>query len=111
GLAPRGVGAPGVCPPPPRPLPPPPPPRGGRHDAPQWVLDQAFPADRAAPLVTLLDGHPHTLAFLGTVHNTPVTPLGVTHFGQSGALDEVYRHHGIDTESVVRAALDLTHRP
>ncbi|WP_047469446.1 transketolase-like TK C-terminal-containing protein [Streptomyces sp. M10] len=85
--------------------------RRGLDDAPQWVLDQAFPADRAAPLVTLLDGHPHTLAFLGTVHNTPVAPLGVTHFGQSGALDEVYRHHGIDTESVVRAALDLTHRP
>ncbi|NEE51746.1 pyruvate dehydrogenase, partial [Streptomyces sp. SID8455] len=85
--------------------------RRGLDDAPTWVLDQAFPAGRAAPLVTLLDGHPHTLAFLGTVHNTPVTPLGVTRFGQSGALDDVYRHHGIDTESVVRAALDLTHRP
>ncbi|MFC7471452.1 pyruvate dehydrogenase [Actinomadura keratinilytica] len=48
--------------------------RRGLDDAPQWVLDQAFPADRAAPLVTLLDGHPHTLAFLGTVHNTPVAP-------------------------------------
>lgn len=35
----------------------------------------------------------------------------MTRFGQSGALDEVHRHHGIDTESVVRAALDLTHRP
>ena len=29
-----------------------------------WILDAAFPARRAAPLVTVLDGHPHTLAFL-----------------------------------------------
>jgi pyruvate dehydrogenase complex dehydrogenase (E1) component len=32
-----------------------------------WILDQAFPADRSAPLVTVLDGHPHTLAFLASV--------------------------------------------
>lgn len=34
--------------------------------------------------------------------------LGVSSFGQSGALDAVYRHHGIDTDSIVRAGLDLT---
>jgi hypothetical protein len=33
--------------------------------------------------------------------------LGVTHYGQSGDLDSVYRHHGIDTGSVVTAALDI----
>ena len=42
---------------------------------------------------------------------TPVTTLGVTRFGQSGALDDVYRYHGIDADSIVRAALDLTGRP
>ncbi|WP_369029608.1 transketolase-like TK C-terminal-containing protein [Streptomyces adonidis] len=81
--------------------------RRGQEDAPAWILDQVFPADRAAPLVTLVDGHPHTLAFLATVNNVPVTTLGVSRFGQSGALDDVYRYHGIDTDSVVRAALDL----
>ncbi|WP_405539865.1 pyruvate dehydrogenase [Streptomyces sp. NBC_00075] len=81
--------------------------RRGQEDAPGWILDQVFPADRAAPLVTLVDGHPHTLAFLATVNNVPVTTLGVSRFGQSGALDDVYRYHGIDTDSVVRAALDL----
>jgi pyruvate dehydrogenase E1 component len=34
--------------------------------------------------------------------------LGVTRFGQAGGLDDVYRYHGIDTDSIVRAALDLT---
>ncbi|MEU6289355.1 pyruvate dehydrogenase [Streptomyces sp. NPDC046988] len=81
--------------------------RRGLTDDPEWVLDQAFPARRATPLVTVLDGHPHTLAFLATIHNVPVTTLGVSRFGQSGALDEVYAHHGIDTDSLVRAALDL----
>src|SRR5918995_7109426 len=42
--------------------------RGGRGDGESWILDAAFPARRAAPLVTLLDGHPHTLAFLAGVH-------------------------------------------
>ncbi len=85
--------------------------RQGNGDASTWVLDQVFPAARATPLVTVLDGHPHTLAFLAAVHQTPVTPLGVTRFGQSGALDDVYRYHGIDADSIVRAALDLTGRP
>ncbi|MEU3342482.1 pyruvate dehydrogenase [Streptomyces sp. NPDC006668] len=81
--------------------------RRGQEDAPSWILDQAFPAERAAPLVTLVDGHPHTLAFLSAVNNTPVTTLGVSRFGQSGALDDIYRYHHIDTDSVVQAALDL----
>ncbi|OMI35544.1 transketolase-like TK C-terminal-containing protein [Streptomyces sparsogenes] len=81
--------------------------RRGLSQDPSWVLDQVFPADRATPLVTVLDGHPHTLAFLGTIHNTPVTTLGVTRFGQSGSIEDVYRYHGIDTDSLITAALDL----
>jgi pyruvate dehydrogenase E1 component len=80
--------------------------RAGHGHGPVWILDQAFPADRAAPLVTVLDGHPHTLAFLGTVNKVPCVTLGVTSFGQSGDIDDVYRYHGIDADSIVRAALD-----
>ena len=82
--------------------------RRGQDDAPTAVLDQAFPADRATPMVTVLDGHPHTLAFLAGVHRVPAVHLGVTRFGQSGDLASVYQHHGIDTDAVVAAALDLT---
>src|SRR5581483_9761097 len=81
--------------------------RQGNADAPAWILDQVFPASRATPLVTVLDGHPHALAFLATVNQVPVTTLGVTRFGQSGSLDDVYRYHGIDTDSIVRAGLDV----
>jgi len=80
--------------------------RQGRAEAPTWILDQVFPAARATPLVTVLDGHPHTLAFLATIHRVPGITLGVTRFGQSGSLEDVYRFHGIDTDSIVRAGLD-----
>jgi len=82
--------------------------RQGHDEAPTWILDQVFPAERAAPLVTVVDGHPHTLAFLGTINRVAVSSLGVTGFGQSGSPEDVYRWHGIDADSIVRAALDLT---
>jgi pyruvate dehydrogenase E1 component len=72
-----------------------------------WILDAAFPARRSAPLVTVLDGHPHTLAFLVGINQVRATHLGVTRFGQSGDLESVYRHHGLDTDTIVGAALDL----
>jgi pyruvate dehydrogenase E1 component len=82
--------------------------RAGRGDGPSWILDQVFPAGRAAPMVTVLDGHPHALAFLAGVNRVPSITLGVSGFGQSGALEEVYRYHGIDADSIVGAALDVT---
>jgi pyruvate dehydrogenase E1 component len=79
--------------------------RRGLTDGDDAILDRLFPEPR--PLVTLLDGHPHTLAFLGGIHGAPVSCLGVTTFGQSGDIAELYAYHGIDAETVVGAALDL----
>ncbi|HLN67664.1 MAG TPA: TOBE domain-containing protein, partial [Streptosporangiaceae bacterium] len=72
-----------------------------------WILEQAFPVARATPLVTVLDGHPHTLSFLATVNRVPHAALGVAQFGQSGSIEDLYRYNGIDTDSIIRAALDL----
>ncbi len=72
-----------------------------------WILERLFPSDRSLPLVTVIDAHPHTLAFLGQVAGVRCTSLGVTEFGQSGDISDLYRHHAIDTESIVGAALDL----
>jgi pyruvate dehydrogenase E1 component len=82
--------------------------RRGLADAPDWILDAILPAERATPMVTVLDGHPHTLAFLAGVRRVPAAHLGVTKFGQSGELEDVYRYHHIDTDSIIGAALDLT---
>ncbi|HYH89833.1 MAG TPA: 1-deoxy-D-xylulose-5-phosphate synthase N-terminal domain-containing protein [Solirubrobacteraceae bacterium] len=73
--------------------------RAGLGDGDPATLEALFPHN--APVITLLDGHPHTLAFLGDAC------LGVHRFGQSGDLAELYEHHEIDAESVVGAALDL----
>ena len=81
--------------------------QGLQADGEPWILDQAFPAARATPLVTVLDGHPHTLAFLATVNRVPHTALGVVQFGQSGSIEDLYRYNGIDTEAIIRAALDI----
>ncbi|YCK82938.1 pyruvate dehydrogenase [Arthrobacter sp. D3-18] len=80
---------------------------GQTQDAPSWILDQILPAKRAVPMVTVLDGHPHTLAFLANVHQVRSRNLGVDAFGQAGGIDDVYRYHGVDTDSIVRAVLDL----
>ncbi|MBB3666188.1 pyruvate dehydrogenase complex dehydrogenase (E1) component [Prauserella sediminis] len=61
-------------------------------------------------MVTVLDGHPDTLTFLATVNRVATTALGVTLFGQSGSLEDVYRYHGLDAESIVHAAVDLSDR-
>jgi pyruvate dehydrogenase E1 component len=82
--------------------------RAGLGDASPAILDELLPSDRAAPIVTVLDGDPHALAFLAAVNGTPLTPLGVAGFGQSGDIADVYEHHQIDAETIVGAALDLT---
>lgn len=81
--------------------------RRGLAEGSSWILEQILPARRAVPMVTVLDGHPHTLAFLAAINGVPSITLGVSRFGQAGDLDDVYRHHGIDTDSIVAAALDL----
>ena len=81
--------------------------RNEREAGPSWILSAILPADRARPLVTVLDGHPHTLAFLAAVNGVRARHLGVTDFGQSGSLEEVYRLHGLDAQAIVDAALDL----
>ncbi len=57
-----------------------------------------------AALVTVLDGHPSTLAWLGSVAGHRLQPLGVSAFGQSGNLADLYRAHGIDAEAIIDAA-------
>jgi len=59
---------------------------------------------RHCGIVSVLDGHPATLAWLGAVGGHRVRPLGVEHFGQTGTIDELYRHYGIDANAIIAAA-------
>ncbi|MCX5512641.1 transketolase [Kaistia algarum] len=63
-------------------------------------------------LVTVIDGHPATLGWLGSVGGHRTRSLGVEHFGQTGTIADLYRHHGIDAQSIARAASALApHQP
>jgi pyruvate dehydrogenase E1 component len=55
-------------------------------------------------VVTVCDAHPATLGWLGAVCGHRTRALGVEHFGQTGTVDDLYRHHGIDTNAIVAAA-------
>jgi len=81
--------------------------RRGITGGPDTILDELFPAQRTAPIITVLDGHPHTLSFLAAINGAPITSLGVQDFGQSGDIEDLYRYYGIDAETIVGAALDL----
>jgi pyruvate dehydrogenase E1 component len=60
-----------------------------------------------AGLVTVLDGHPATLSWLGAVGRHFVAPLGVEKFGQSGNVPDLYRTYGLDAEAILGAAARL----
>ena len=55
-------------------------------------------------LVTVVDGHPATLAWLGSVLGHRTRSLGVEHFGQTGSIADLYRHFGIDSQAIIAAA-------
>ncbi|WP_376961136.1 transketolase [Azospirillum sp. A26] len=55
-------------------------------------------------LVTVVDGHPTTLGWLGSVAGHRTRALGVEHFGQTGSVADLYRHYGIDAHGIVAAA-------
>ena len=71
------------------------------------ILAELLPASTPAPLVTVLDGHPHTLSFLAGARGDRIRCLGVEEFGQSSGLADAYRLHGLDVAAIVDAALGL----
>ncbi|ASM74897.1 MULTISPECIES: transketolase-like TK C-terminal-containing protein [Roseobacteraceae] len=64
---------------------------------------------RDCKLVTVIDGHPATLAWLGSVIGHQTVSLGVEHFGQTGTIADLYRHFGIDAHGIVEKVNGLTH--
>ncbi|MDX1658531.1 MAG: 1-deoxy-D-xylulose-5-phosphate synthase N-terminal domain-containing protein [Nitriliruptorales bacterium] len=60
---------------------------------------------RPGPIVTAHDASPHALAFLGAAVGTPVVPLGVDVFGQSGTIPDLYEANDLSAGLIVNAAL------
>tara|TARA_R110002020_G_scaffold455471_1_gene671603 strand:- start:7272 stop:9650 length:2379 start_codon:yes stop_codon:yes gene_type:complete len=63
---------------------------------------------RDCKIITVIDGHPATLAWLGSVIGHQAVSLGVEHFGQTGTIADLYSHFGIDAEGIVEKVNGLT---
>ncbi|MDE0994361.1 MAG: transketolase [Rhodospirillales bacterium] len=75
----------------------------GELDAQSHVEDLLAPLARQAGLVTVIDGHPASLAWMGAVRGQRTESLGVEHFGQSGDSIDLYKTYRIDAKSIVEA--------
>jgi pyruvate dehydrogenase E1 component len=80
--------------------------RGSKHMS--DIEKLLAPLPRECGIVTVIDGHPATLGWLGSVRGHRLEALGVEHFGQTGTIDDLYRHHGKDANAIIDAAEGLT---
>jgi len=76
----------------------------GQAAAPSHVERLLAGVPRDCGLVTVIDGHPAALGWLGSVHGHRTRALGVTRFGQTGTIVDLYRVAGIDAQAIVAAA-------
>jgi len=76
----------------------------GRPNATSHVERVLSELPRHCQIVTVIDGHPATLAWIGSVHGHRTRALGVEHFGQTGTIADLYRHFGIDAAGIIRSA-------
>ena len=61
----------------------------------------------SAGLITIIDGSPGALSWLGGVRGHRVSPLGIDRFGQTGDLPDLYREYRLDTQAIFDAAAEL----
>jgi pyruvate dehydrogenase E1 component len=60
-----------------------------------------------AGLITVIDGSPSALSWLGGVRGMRTIPLGVDQFGQTGDLPDLFRTYRLDSEAIIDAAAEL----
>jgi pyruvate dehydrogenase E1 component len=60
-----------------------------------------------AGLISVIDGSPGALSWLGSVRGNRMSPLGTDRFGQTGDLPDLYRIYRIDAEAIIDAAAEL----
>ena len=63
------------------------------------------PVERGLPVVTVIDGASHAVAFVGAALGTRSVALGVDRFGQTGSQSELYAEYEIDANAIVVACL------
>jgi pyruvate dehydrogenase E1 component len=69
------------------------------------------PQTTSAPVVTVLDGHPAALAWVGSMLGVAAWPLGVTHYGESGDIQNLYQAAQIDADAITNACFAALDSP
>jgi pyruvate dehydrogenase E1 component len=75
--------------------------------APSHIETLLAPLAPHAGLVTIIDGSPSALSWIGGVRGMRVSPLGTERFGQTGDLPDLYRTYRLDTDAIIDAAAEL----
>jgi len=60
-----------------------------------------------AGIVTVIDGSPGALSWLGSVQGMRVSPLGTDRFGQTGDLPDLYAEYRLDSVAIIDAMAEL----
>ena len=79
----------------------------GNTRQPSHIESLLVPLASDAGIVTLIDGSPAALSWLGSVRGQRVSPLGIDRFGQTGDLPDLYRTYRLDPEAVFDAAAEI----
>ena len=78
--------------------------QSSRRDAGSAFIEEVLAeVPNSADLITVIDGHPATLAWLGSVRGHRIYPLGVNTFGQSGDIVDLYASYGLDSNTIIEA--------
>ncbi|MEX6723048.1 transketolase [Parapedomonas caeni] len=79
----------------------------GKPVAPSHIEKLLAPLAPDAGLVTVIDGSPAALSWIGGVKGMRVSPLGVDRFGQTGDLPDLYRTYRLDADAIIDATAEL----
>ena len=78
-----------------------------RNAQPSHVEDLLSVLARNAGVVTVIDGSPGALSWLGGVRGMRVSPLGTDRFGQTGDLPDLYAEYRLDSAAIIDAMAEL----
>ena len=81
--------------------------RSGGNGAPSYLEELIPPEERGVTALSVIDGHPLTLGWLGGALGCALIPLGVVNFGESGSIQALYHKHHIDVDAIVEAIARL----
>lgn len=79
----------------------------GNRPAPSHIARLLAALSPTAGIVTVIDGHPASLSWLGGVRGQRVSPLGTERFGQTGDLPDQFALHRLDAEAICDAMAEL----